>query len=329
MAVDRKFQETLTHIHSSLPPQSHPALQDLLPIPGCSVRAINFPPGVHISQRNTPALFGAKLIDDIPDRELIANERRQRLAAGLATSEVEDVPVGRALLLADGSVGRFGWKAQMGSLIEFVQAACANELGLGNPGQAQPRPLGHASYDAPALDLTAEQCNEIASFVASLPQPVEQLPGDPQKRDWAVEGKKLFGSIGCAVCHVPDVGEVTGIFSDLLLHRMGQDLEGGGDYHEPPLPAPQFGPGSAPAPGEWRTPPLWGVASSAPYMHDGRAATLHDAITLHGGQGQRARERFLSLNATDQFRLIAFLETLRAPNSTANCGDRSPPSTRR
>jgi CxxC motif-containing protein (DUF1111 family) len=64
-------------------------------------------------------------------------------------------------------------------------------------------------------------------------------------------------------------------------------------------------------------------------MHDGRAATLHDAITLHGGQGQRARERFLSLNATDQFRLIAFLETLRAPNSTANCGDRSPPSTRR
>jgi CxxC motif-containing protein (DUF1111 family) len=185
---------------------------------------------------------------------------------------------------------------------------------LGNPGQAQPRPLGHANYEAPALDLTAEQCNEIASFVASLPQPVERMPDDPQKRDRAIEGKKLFASIGCAVCHMPDVGEVKGIFSDLLLHRMGQDLEGGGDYHEPPLPAPEFGPGSAPAPGEWRTPPLWGVASSAPFMHDGRAPTLLDAIKLHGGQGQRARERFLSLDATDQFRLIAFLETLRAPD---------------
>jgi CxxC motif-containing protein (DUF1111 family) len=139
------------------------------------------------------------------------------------------------------------------------------------------------------------------------------LPEEPQKRERVMEGRKVFSSIGCAVCHVPDVADVKGIFSDLLLHRMGQDLEGGGSYHERPLPAPQFDPGSAPAPGEWRTPPLWGVASSAPYMHDGRAATLQAAIKLHGGQGQRARDRFEALNAADQARLIAFLETLQAP----------------
>src|SRR5262245_17055472 len=110
-ATDKQFQETLALVNPGLPPQSHPLLADLLPVPGCNVRAINFPTGVHISQRNTPALFGANLIDEIPEREIVANERRQRLAAGLATSEVEDVPAGRALLLADGRVGRFGWKA--------------------------------------------------------------------------------------------------------------------------------------------------------------------------------------------------------------------------
>jgi CxxC motif-containing protein (DUF1111 family) len=313
MATDKELQETLAHVNPSLPPQSQPALKDLLPVPGCNVRVINFPSGVHISQRNTPALFGAKLIDEIPEREIIANERKQRLAAGLATPDVEDVPVGRALVLADGRVGRFGWKAQTASLLDFVQAACANELGLGNPGQAQPRPLGKPGYLPPGLDLSDQQCAQLTEFIASLPQPVERLPENSKKRERAIEGKKLFSSIGCANCHLPDVGDVKGLYSDLLLHRMGQDLEGGGSYDDPPLPAKQFEPGTAPAPGEWRTPPLWGVASSAPYMHDGRASTLQQAIKLHDGQAQRAKHRFESLDAEDQDRLIAFLETLQAP----------------
>jgi CxxC motif-containing protein (DUF1111 family) len=201
----------------------------------------------------------------------------------------------------------------LASLLDFVQAACANELGLGNPGQAQPRPLAKSGYEPPGLDLTAEQCAQLTEFIGSLPPPVERLAADENKRGRAIEGKKLFGTIGCASCHIPDLAGVTGIFSDLLLHRMGQDLEGGGSYNEPPLPMPQFDPGSAPAPGEWRTPPLWGVASSAPYMHDGRAATLRDAIKLHGGQGQRARLRFEALDGQDQARMIAFLDTLQAP----------------
>ena len=65
-STSKEFQETLSQVNPSLPPQSHPASKDLLPVPGCNVRAISFPRGVHISQRNTPALFGAKLIDEIP-----------------------------------------------------------------------------------------------------------------------------------------------------------------------------------------------------------------------------------------------------------------------
>lgn len=67
---------------------------------------------------------------------------------------------------------------------------------------------------------------------------------------------------------------------------------------------------------EWRTPPLWGVASSAPYLHDGRAATLEQAIQWHGGEGQRAAEAFRSLKPDERGDLVQFLERLAAPGDS-------------
>lgn len=64
---------------------------------------------------------------------------------------------------------------------------------------------------------------------------------------------------------------------------------------------------------EWRTPPLWGVADTAPYLHDGRAKTLRDAIWWHGGEAQSSRDRFMELPESEQQELIAFLSSLRAP----------------
>ena len=231
----------------------------------------------------------------------------------MAPADGEDVPVGRAPRLASGRVGRFGWKGQTASLSDFVQAACANELGLGNPGHDQPRPLAKPDYAASGLDLTTEQCDQLTAFVASLPRPAERWSESPGVQADLATGKQLFGTIGCADCHTPNLGSVEGIYSDLLLHRMGQDLVGGGSYGEPPLPLPDGQPGEGPSPSEWRTPPLWGVADSAPYLHDGRAVTLEDAIRLHGGQGQRAAQKFAQLPADDQGRLLGFLKTLRAP----------------
>src|SRR5262249_27869616 len=153
------------------------------------------------------------------------------------------------------------------------------ELGLGNPNQAQPRPLSNPGYTPRGLDLTQEQCDQITSFVASLPQPVERPACDPD----ATAGKKLFSTIGCADCHTPNVGSVEGIYSDLLLHRMGAEMVGAGAYYEVVVPIPDSDPSAGPQPSEWRTPPLWGVADSVPYMHDGRAKTLEEAIKFHGG----------------------------------------------
>ena len=132
----------------------------------------------------------------------------------------------------------------------------------------------------------------------------------------AAAGKKLFSAVGCADCHTPTLGTVDGIYSDLLLHQMGRELVGGGSYGEPPVPDdPDSDDDESPSPSEWRTPPLWGVADSAPYLHDGRASTLEEAIKMHAGQGQRSARKFASISKEEQDNLLGFLKTLRAPNA--------------
>jgi CxxC motif-containing protein (DUF1111 family) len=239
---------------------------------------------------------------------------------GMQSPSSLEAPVGRAMRLPDGRIGKFGWKAQSASLSDFVQAACANELGLSNPGSAQPRPLGKMDYQSPGLDLTLEQCNQLTAFIAALPRPVERLPADSDPRTPAPEGDKgrqLFLRIGCAECHTPSLGSVEGIYSDLLLHRMGDKLQGVGSYNQPAGGLRDFSPGQGPPQDEWRTPPLWGVADSAPYLHDGRADTLEQAILFHGGQAERSSQRFARLSAAEKALLLDFLKTLRAPPARA------------
>lgn len=319
-ATERKFRETLKEADARLPVELPlPASQietETSSMPNCVATTFRFPVGVFVSERNTPALFGAGLIDAIPERAIVAAARRQKLASGFAKTDSEKIPVGRVSRLPDGRVGRFGWKGQTASLGDFVRAACANELGLGNPAKSQPAPLGSPKYKPPGLDLTDEQCDQMTAFVASLPRPVEKLPGLISKEQ-ANTGRKLFHQVGCAMCHTPSLGGVDGLYSDLLLHRMGRELQGGGSYDPPPEPEPSFDPSDGPEPSEWRTPPLWGVADSAPYLHDGRAATLQQAIELHGGQGGPSARRFRALGGAEQSRLIAFLKTLRAPGQTS------------
>ncbi len=321
-ATDSRFQERFTLLDPRLPDVSQLKLEQTPRANHAGdqlISGVRFDRGVSnilLSQRNTPALFGAGLIDSIPDKVIIANERRQRVRFGMALSNTEMVPVGRAHRLPDGQIGRFGWKAQTARLADFVQAACANELGLGNPTNAQPQSMAQLGYSAPGLDLSQSQCDDLTAFVAALPRPVEKLPAAQERQ--VHNGKALFTKIGCADCHTPTLGSVSGIYSDLLLHRMGMELEGSGESYggqrQPTTPTSTPGSmASQPLPDEWRTPPLWGVADSAPYMHDGRAAKLEDAIAMHGGQASRSAELFQALHIGAKKDVIAFLHTLRAP----------------
>jgi CxxC motif-containing protein (DUF1111 family) len=311
-AISPEFRENLSQADPAALAHDH-ASATAMTMRGGFGQAGLTPAHTHVSQRNTPALYGAKLIDDLPERVILAQERLEQLRSGLANSDDERQHVGRASRLPNGRLGRFGWKAQTATLSDFVQAACANELGLGNPGQAQPRPLGRPHYQPPGLDLTQEQCDQLTAFCASLPRPLERPSENAATREYERAGKKLFNSIGCADCHTANLGPIDGIYSDLLLHKMGKELVGGGAYNAPPREIPDMPTVEGAQPGEWRTPPLWGVGDSPPYLHDGRAATLDVAIQKHGGQAEDSADRFRKLNPTEQNELIAFLKTLRAP----------------
>jgi mono/diheme cytochrome c family protein len=273
---------------------------------------------VRIDQVQPTSLFGAGWIDLISERAITQNRmsrlRKQTLKE--LQLDFDQIPVGRSRVLEDGSIGKFGWKSQHSSLAAFVNAACANELGLGTPETPQANYVGDTPTPVKA-DLDKKQVRALVSFVKTLPRPVEADTSAISER-----GKALFKTAGCSVCHVPDMGGVSGVYSDFLLYSLDEPPQNpggfpgrGGSYGgEPPpqLNLPQR-PDDEPKPSEWRTPPLWGVADSAPYLHDGRAATLHDAILDHKGDAKLALKAYQQLSGDDQAALVAFLKTLKAP----------------
>jgi hypothetical protein len=123
-----------------------------------------------------------------------------------------------------------------------------------------------------------------------------------------VSGEKMVSDH--LILRVPDLGGVAGVYSDFLLHRLNDRTKSQGGYAEvPPVPLPE----DHPLPDEWKTPPLWGVADSAPYFHDGGCPTLENAVLKHHGDAENVRVKFERLGAEDRAAIIAFLKTLRAP----------------
>ena len=330
----RKYESFRALLRSSFPEDVVPAVM--------TQRSSNDGLTFQLAQRNTPAVFGAGLSDQVPPE----------LVLRLAALQKEKTP-GTAGRATDEGAGRFGWRGQVSSLEEFVRTACAAELGLrvhdrvGKVIHDQAVwPLEGPSDPSPdrlRADMSETQVNELVAFIRSLPAPRQIQPDDPEAAKDVYNGEYLFGTIGCAACHVRDMGDAKGIYSDLLLHDMGPMLA---DRVSAPLPAPRifsqtirgssggggYSGGSDPirslseivvappslgdlvkATQEFRTPPLWGVADSAPYLHDGRAETLDEAIRQHGGQADDSVRRYGALAEDERREVVAFLETLRAP----------------
>lgn len=269
---------------------------------------------LQIEERNTPALFGLGLIDAIPQAEL------DRIAAA-QPAEIRGI----SPQLRNGGRGRFGWKAQNATLADFNEGACAAELGLRTEKFAPSERIAFRKRTAgtrdepqppaasPEFDMTREDIEALTIYVAALPEPKQVVE---HGRDFEVgRGEFLFRTTGCAVCHVPDIGDAIGIYSDLLLHDSGT-----------PSATAYYGGPIGPPPANFdivrsvhvRTPPLWGVADSAPYLHDGSAATLEEAILAHQGQAYQAAQNFrLRLSDEERQQILAFLRSLRAPQFSA------------
>jgi CxxC motif-containing protein (DUF1111 family) len=255
-------------------------------------------------------LFGAGLVEAIPDETLLALED--------PSDRNRDGVSGRAAMVIDrGSgerrVGRFGWKSQHATLLAFGADAYRNEMGITNDLFSQEVAVGVSPERMRACDPIPDPedirdprtgrrgIDNFASFMKFL-APVGRGPIDETARN----GERSFGAMGCAACHTPTL--TTGpsanplfdrravpLFSDLLLHDVAT---GDGIQQE------------SGAPEEIRTPALWGLRLRRPLLHDGSAATIEEAILRHGGEAELARRSVEQATAEERAALIAFLKSL-------------------
>lgn len=256
---------------------------------GCGTAAMHFFSQFEQRYRQTPSLFGAGALDRITEADLEA-AREEGEAAGVS---------GRVSRDAEGRAGRFGWKGQTATLASFVESACAIEIGLGTPKTPQPADPTERAPAAAGPDLSEQQLADLVAFVDALPAPAARPSIE------AEGGRSTFRRLGCAACHAEQLGPLQGAWTDLLLHDLGDALADGSFGYAVMADAE-----GAAEPGEWRTPPLWGLSASAPYLHDGRAETLDAAILAHGGEAEAAMTAYTALDEATRALLMAFLSSL-------------------
>jgi CxxC motif-containing protein (DUF1111 family) len=280
----------------------------------------------------TPIL-GAGLIEAIPDAAILANvianaSTKNRLGVFGHPNANLGGNVNRSA--NDGTITRFGWKAQNKSLLLFAGEAYNVEMGISNElfpqereetvncqgGVFAPNDTSHIPNPAepPSATAVLSDIEGFAIFMRMLapPQPAPPTPSTQH-------GSAVFASVGCALCHVPGMstapGRTTGtarqasaalssrqvpLYSDLLVHHMGTRLADGITQ-------------GAAGPDEFRTAPLWGLGQRVFFLHDGRTSNLIQAIQYHASSGSEANrvvQNFASLSPRDQQDLINFLRSL-------------------
>ena len=272
-----------------------PALHDALGIDAEPVP----PRATATGRRTTPSLLGFGLLDAVPDETILAlADPDDRDRDGIS---------GRPNYSADGRVGRFGRKAFVPTLREFNAGAFLNEQGITSPAQPIEETIGGKPIPSgvdplPEPELSGEELDLAIDFVRFLAPPPRGAMDAGARR-----GEEVFETIGCAACHVPRLRTgtsgtralrqaVVAAYTDLLLHDMGRDLA-------------DVCLGQA-TPSEFRTEPLMGLRLRSHFLHDGRAATVEDAIRRHAGEAGAARDRFGSLPDDRRRDLLAFLKTL-------------------
>jgi CxxC motif-containing protein (DUF1111 family) len=287
---------------TSLPPRDRTA------IPGCALNpnGVPVPAAANVKAlRRTTALFGLGLVDATPDATF-------KLIAAFQSSDIRGrAPLVENIAAGHPTVGKFGWKDQNPTLVQFAGDAYRNEMGITNPefpteqtgGVTKPEQLD-ACDTIPGIE-NDEDVPKFTDFMTFLAPPARG-PSNIQ----SALGDFLFTAVGCAGCHVRSIvsgsSPVAALsrkeyrpFSDFLVHDMGSL----GD---------NIGNNGTALPREMRTAPLWGLRflDQGHLLHDGRGTSLSDAILKHAGQGLAARNRFAALSSISKQNLLAFLNTL-------------------
>ena len=267
--------------------------------------------------------FGTGLMENIDDSTLLTNFNNQ---------QNNNVGVGGTFNHNgnDGTISRFGWKAQNKSLEIFAGEAYNVEMGVSNELFTQERPLpgedqnnglpsvcrvnatpeDHTNFNTTSIGTLSDTV-QFAMFMRLLapPTPSTTVPGGSTS---IANGRSLFNSIGCALCHTaslttspsrftPSLGSATAnLFSDIEIHHMGNGLNDN---------VSQGGAGGD----QFRTAPLWGLGQRIFFMHDGRTKNLLSAIEAHDSSGSEAitvESNFDLLSASQQQDVLNFLRSL-------------------
>jgi CxxC motif-containing protein (DUF1111 family) len=296
--------------------------------PGCFLQQPDFRSAVaakNVSFRIPTPVFGAGLIEAIDDDAILAN-----MQANNATKQSLGI-IGRANSTSgrpntsgnDGTVTRFGWKAQNKSLEIFSGEAYNVEQGVTSDLFPHERDEAAACYynTTPESQTNYQESNplNVPSDVVKFAVFMRMLaaPTPAADTDSIVRGRKLFNDVGCALCHTPTLhtgksaipalrDKDANLYSDLVLHGMGPGL------------ADDVSQGNAKG-DEFRTAPLWGLGQRVFFLHDGRTKDLLEAIRAHASAANgtyRASEanqvtvRFNNLTEIDKQNLLNFLRAL-------------------
>jgi CxxC motif-containing protein (DUF1111 family) len=290
---------------------------------------------VMISPRIAPQVIGMGLLEAIPESEILANARDQATAAGPIKGQPNRV---WDAVAQKEVIGRFGWKANTGSVAHQSGGAFSGDMGITSPvfwreacTTAQKDCLaaphgGGKRNGAQGLvassKATAEQPEidedtfaQVVFYTATLAPPARRQPKDPQ----VLRGQALFAQAQCNTCHRPSYttgesmfprlstprlsGQRIWPYTDLLLHDMGPDLADG---------RPDF----LASGNQWKTPPLWGIGlfkdvnGHQRLLHDGRANGVLEAVLWHGGEAKQAKQQVVQFSAADRAALVKFVESL-------------------
>jgi len=314
--------------------------------PGCNIAQFDFLPAgnpltgqggnPNIIFRIPTPVFGAGLIEAIPDSAILANQQANASAKSLlgihghANAHLS----GNVNLSAnDGTITRFGWKAQNKSLLMFAGEAYNVEMGISNqlfPQERDETP-GCSFIPTPNDTLNFTTAPSTTSSGISNPAVISDIeafsnfmrmlapPAPAPPTASSARGRDTFARIGCAHCHTPSFttgkmiasgssttpsaalsNQTANLYSDLLVHHMGKGLADGITQ-------------GAAGPDEFRTAPLWGVGQRVFFLHDGRTTNLVDAIRDHRSEGSEANkviEHFNKLSPQEQQEIIDFLRSL-------------------
>ena len=286
-------------------------------LPGCNISQPDF--AAHLREiifRIPTPTFGAGLIEAIPDATIAANE---------AASKPFGITGHANRNGNDGTITRFGWKAQNKSLVIFsgeaynVEMGVSNELfpdergeaGVQDPvGCQTPFPNDHTNFELTQPLSIPSDVIAFANFMRFLAAPTPVSSYGTVTAASINNGRTKFVNVGCAVCHTPSIQtgnhstaalayQTANLFSDLLVHNMGTLGDG-------------ISQGNA-GPNEFRTAPLWGLGQRVFFLHDGRTSDLLAAIQAHASTDSEANtviRNFNALSTSDKQDILNFLRSL-------------------